>query len=371
MDSIRINSKKEINGKDSTYSLKMEHDPKMCQAVFDSIPTAIFICDEEGKIDYCNDALCKFVNLSYKDIQFKKITEIFPSFLKKNNIFEELNKILFSGDKFSLSVNDMEDKSSGTQKDVLVIFKPVNGSKGILGHIQVSENTEQCIYNNNNELVSLLVKEISHEMGNYFTIIKSNVQYCLKHHANNTDLKESLISVIENLNLADTCTKNLLSLAKTKDQVKPNNVNNIIKKVTTILKTYISHKNIKVNLDLKSLPNLYIDDVKLEQVFVNLLLNSIHSLENRGVVLIRSLFEESTNEIIIRFTDNGKGIPPEYLEKIFDPFCTLSKNGRGLGLAICKNIVCSYAGKIYAENLRDKGAQITLHLPVQNNKLQK
>lgn len=111
------------------------------------------------------------------------------------------------------------------------------------------------------------------------------------------------------------------------------------------------------------------DGTKMEQVFVNLILNSIHALKKNGVIAISSLFERKTNEIIIYIKDNGKGMPKKYGTKAFELFSLVSRSKRvkGLGLAICRNVIDAHNGKIHAENIEDGGTMITIQLPLKRH----
>lgn len=92
-------------------------------------------------------------------------------------------------------------------------------------------------------------------------------------------------------------------------------------------------------------------------------------VKKSGNISISSLFDRKTNNIIIHFRDSGKGIPQKHIKKIFDPFFSLSKKGEGPDLLICQNIINSHGGKIFAENIKNKGTQITIQLPLQKSKL--
>ena len=113
------------------------------------------------------------------------------------------------------------------------------------------------------------------------------------------------------------------------------------------------------------LPFVQGDRIQLQQVALNLLLNAFeamneHPNKNRQV-LIRTGLKDS--QILAAVTDNGNGIPIAEAEKIFNPFYTSKPQGLGMGLSICRSIINSHHGRLWAENNPDGGATFYFSLP--------
>jgi signal transduction histidine kinase len=111
---------------------------------------------------------------------------------------------------------------------------------------------------------------------------------------------------------------------------------------------------------------LYGNHVKLEQLFVNLIQNSIDAIEGQGEGEIILTAEADNKEASITYSDNGEGIEPKILEKIFDPFFTTKEPGKGtgIGLSIVYGIVQEHEGTITCESEKGKGATFEIKLPV-------
>lgn len=133
---------------------------------------------------------------------------------------------------------------------------------------------------------------------------------------------------------------------------------------TITLITTSLEKQVEINRDFCVLPKISCNPGKLNQVFMNLLTNSVQAIEKKGVVTIRTQLEGEW--VVIQFIDNGKGIPSQDLKHIFNPGFT-SKGvgvGTGLGLSICYRILDDHGGSIDVSSEMDKGATFTIRLPV-------
>jgi len=124
--------------------------------------------------------------------------------------------------------------------------------------------------------------------------------------------------------------------------------------VRHILNSELQARQAKLLVEIPNeLPPVYGDRVHLQQVMLNLLLNSLDALdestdENRRIFIQASQIEDGMIQIVL--SDNGTGIEPEKLPHLFEPFFTTKEDGMGIGLAISKAIVDAHGGKITAEN---------------------
>ena len=124
-----------------------------------------------------------------------------------------------------------------------------------------------------------------------------------------------------------------------------------------------SRANLK--LTLGELPSLRCNAGHLSQVFLNLLLNAVHAMDERGEIGIQSGVENG--QIVIRISDTGSGIPPEVLPRIFDPFFTTRDvgSGTGLGLTVSRDIITAHGGAIEVSSKINVGTTFTIQLPIQ------
>ncbi|MDR2579796.1 MAG: hypothetical protein LBC85_02230 [Fibromonadaceae bacterium] len=122
-------------------------------------------------------------------------------------------------------------------------------------------------------------------------------------------------------------------------------------------------KNVKLERSFPPEPlNAEIDSERLQQVMLNLLMNSIHAIETEGCIRVGICTNEGFAEISV--SDNGKGIEQEHLKSIFTPFFTTKEQGTGLGLAIVKKLVDLHEGSISVESRSGKGTSFCIKIPV-------
>jgi signal transduction histidine kinase len=108
--------------------------------------------------------------------------------------------------------------------------------------------------------------------------------------------------------------------------------------------------DLRLGEDMDHLP---MNSKEMKQLILNLARNGMEAMNDKGVLRIETL--NSNDSIQLRMVDNGVGIPPEQLERLFEPFYTTKTNGTGLGLALCLSIVERHNGKIHVESTMGQG----------------
>jgi two-component system NtrC family sensor kinase len=144
------------------------------------------------------------------------------------------------------------------------------------------------------------------------------------------------------------------------------NINTVLDESIEFLKNEASYRNIEIQTDYApDLPWTTTDPTQLQQVFLNILNNSIDAIGKEGKIVIKTGVADN-QELVIEFSDNGPGIPKEVLPKIFDPFFTTKVVGRGtgLGLSISYSIIKQLGGRIMVDSEVGHGTTFTIRLPV-------
>jgi signal transduction histidine kinase len=143
-------------------------------------------------------------------------------------------------------------------------------------------------------------------------------------------------------------------------------VNEIHRETVALLRGEAMRYNISVRTDLAAdLPQIVGDRVQLQQVAMNLIVNSIEAMKDvdgARELVIKSQRAEN-EQILVSFTDTGVGLPPQVSEKIFEPFFTTKPHGTGMGLRISRSIIESHGGRLSATGSPGRGATFQLKLP--------
>jgi signal transduction histidine kinase len=132
------------------------------------------------------------------------------------------------------------------------------------------------------------------------------------------------------------------------------------------MKDHILLRNVDIQTHLDPrLPEVTGEENKLEQVFVNLIVNAAQSMNGQGQLTLRTTRDEETNQVIIQIMDTGCGIEKKYMERVFEPFFTTKsqEKGTGLGLSICHGIIEQHHGSIQVERSDKTGSVLKIELP--------
>jgi signal transduction histidine kinase len=147
----------------------------------------------------------------------------------------------------------------------------------------------------------------------------------------------------------------------------PLNLNDLLEEVLSLVGDHLTFQYIDIIKDFSpDLPPVLGDKTRLEQVFINLLMNSGDAMEGMGRLTVTTALTENREEVEISFKDTGPGIPESYLSRIFDPFFTSKGVGRGvgLGLSISYGIIEKHLGRITVADTGPQGTTFVVKLPV-------
>jgi signal transduction histidine kinase len=220
-----------------------------------------------------------------------------------------------------------------------------------------------------------LAAGVAHEINNPLTGVIGFSQRLLRKSANE-EFRHDLEIIYSEAQRAARVVQNLLTFARRREPKKEySNINGILQKTLELRAYELKTGNIEIVTDLTpSLPEIMVDFLQIQEVFLNIILNAEQAMtetHGRGKLSIKT--RQIKDHIRISFNDDGPGIPPEQLDKVFDPFFTTraEKGGTGLGLSTCHGIVTEHGGRIYARSKPGKGATFFVELPLVTEKRDK
>lgn len=235
--------------------------------------------------------------------------------------------------------------------------------------IKISDELEKSVIRAKNlESLAEMSAGMAHEIRNPLTSIKGYAQYIQFEVEDKSSLKLDAQIIIDEVDRLSRIVDRFLSFARpNKLKLKPTIVNDVVCEVNKIIEKEIEENHIKFSLKLKETPNAMIDFEQLEQVVLNLVLNSIQAMPQGGKLSIYTGYLKDTNMVFISIKDTGIGIDKENYDKIFEPFFTTKDKGTGLGLAICARIIENHKGYIEVSSTKGFETIFTIKLPVVGN----
>jgi C4-dicarboxylate-specific signal transduction histidine kinase len=151
-------------------------------------------------------------------------------------------------------------------------------------------------------------------------------------------------------------------------EMVPQSLNTVVAGSELFLRHELQARRVQVLLSLAPhLPDVVIDRIQIQQVIANLIVNAVQAMsdvENEYPTLTISTRRHDAKTVLVTVDDNGPGIAPNQLQRIFDSFFTTKATGMGMGLPICRSIVETHGGAIEAQNRPEAGARFVVTLPV-------
>lgn len=215
--------------------------------------------------------------------------------------------------------------------------------------------------------IGQITMSLSHEIRNPLSAVKMNLQILQKNEQILGNDRRRIDISIREVNRLEQILLELLDFAKPiQIKFQPHQINDILSSSIELLEIKIKEAALTVKADLyQNLPEMLLDSEKIEQAFINLLLNAIEASPKGGTIHITTgYYKKDRSMIEITIADEGKGISDKNLPNIFQPFFTTKSRGTGLGLGIVKRIVEAHHGSIEADNLNSGGAVFRMRLPI-------
>jgi len=228
-----------------------------------------------------------------------------------------------------------------------------------------------------------IISGIAHEIKNPLTGISCAVQVIQSEMKEDDSNREVATEILNHIKRLDRTVKDLLNYAKPKHpNFQPLKVTDVLDKAIFFVYTEAKKHNVFIEMESDGdIPDVMMDSDQMQQVFLNLIINSIQAMPDGGKLKIIISEAEKENQgitpeireklagekvLLISFRDTGKGIEKDFIESIFDPFFTKKSKGTGLGLAISQRIIHEHGGDIAVSSEVGKGSEFTIYLPIEN-----
>ncbi len=215
-----------------------------------------------------------------------------------------------------------------------------------------------------------LAASLAHEIGTPLNSISGHVQLLARKKTGDTDSNRRLQIIEAQIDNIVRTVKQLLSWThKFELHIQPLDLRHVLEESVLLSSLALQHRKIKVQTEWpQGFPRIYGDAGYLQQVFLNLINNSMDAMPRGGELRLRLRYPSADDPrgVVVELADTGEGIAPETLAHIFEPMFTTKRmgTGAGLGLAICDQIVRQHGGIIRVESELKRGTRFIIILPV-------
>lgn len=283
---------------------------------------------------------------------WKKIHNRSGAFINNEKIRIDDREYIF--DIYTSPLKDNLNKVIGT----IIVFEDVTEKVFIQNQLITSEKMAS---------LGMLSAGIAHEINTPLTGISSYCQFLLD-NPNDEDNQDLVQKMQEQVSRANKIIRTLLDFSRQKgEQPLKIDLGKVLDESVSLVEHQLKKKNIQIKKDC-ALKNKFLGySTRLQQLFINLLINSIDAItHDQGVIDINGL--ETDETAIIEISDNGSGIDPKNISNIFEPFFTTKEPGQGtgLGLSISYNIVKEHYGDIKVTSEKDRGTTFHITFPLKS-----
>jgi PAS domain S-box-containing protein len=344
------------------------------RALFDSLQDGLLLIDEHGYVQEINEPMATLFGSTPHEIvgnfwesYYQQQAPHFPGHLVFNppdDHSETHQRVRYTCPSGHICILDLR---------VIMLQKAGYTANQVILHVvDVTEQIqfqERMLENERFAANGKLAARVAHEINTPLQAIQTAIAV-----AQRSDTEQERTTFLthaqEEVQRVGHIVRQLLDLYRADEETTDmTHVNNLIKKVLVIMGTLAQKRKITIEHILApELPLVRIHADELRQVLVNLIVNAFDSMESGGNLMVRTGVRERSdnvgNLVFIAITDDGCGIPPQEHERIFAPFVTTKKQGAGLGLAITRQIVQEYGGRIQINSQPGKGTTVTILFPL-------
>jgi len=351
----------EINTTFKLISRERETQYHYLQKILELVDTGILSYEQEtGETGWLNEAFKNLMGIPY-------LKTIHSLEKREEVLYKELVK-LKPGDAKILTVN-----RNGQLVKILVTASMLRSDDKIYKLIAF-QNVSEALDETESKAWQKLLSVMTHEIMNSVAPI-SSLADTMKNRLKSLEIANSgLGGQLEDLELGiDTIKRRSEGLLKFTESYRSLNkitrldltkilVRNLFESLNQLMRPSLEKKHIELEIILRD-PTLGVeaDHNLIEQVMINLLVNAVEAVKEREHPRITLSAEiTSNNKTLVKVTDNGMGMPPELQEKIFIPFFSTRKNGSGIGLSLCKQIMLLHKGNILVQSTEGTGSSFIL-----------
>lgn len=354
-----------------SLALKAVQEKGFLERVFDVLREGIVVAGTKGRVHYINQAACEFFGLDRKTAAGESVSDLFPGI--------DWNEVVESGDAVSrdmvvrypearflnfyiapLANQDGGDNPDGDSLGFVIILRDNTRSRE--RHLQEIESEKI-------QAVQSLAAGVAHEIGNPLNSLTIHLQVIERKIRKRAE-PELAAELLEPLEITRSEIKRLdFIVEKFLAAVRPSrpnfetaDLNELLKEALNFIGAEVADRRIAITVDFEEdAPLLRLDRDQMKQVVYNLVRNSAQAIGSDGEIVVRTGFDDEN--VFVVFADDGPGIPPDQVSRVFEPYYTTKKTGSGLGLMIVHRIIHEHGGEVKFRSREGTGTEVTVFLP--------
>lgn len=334
------------------------------------LPVGIIATDTRGRITTWNHAIAQLIGVEATQAIGKKTKELLPPML---------------AGFFSTSGvhSDSSDEQSGREVRLVVL-----GDEVVLNchHLVISDRTgepegEVLLISNMTDLKNLekkmreterlaavgrMAAGVAHEVRNPLSSVKGLALLLQGKFPPKSNEHETATLLIQEVERMNRTISELLSFARpTALNLTNVDVGELLERQVRLMEADAASEGITFTLDLaENLQLITADQDRLNQVFINILLNAVQAMTAGGEIIVSACANMNSKIITISFADTGSGMKKETLKQVFFPYFTTRTNGTGIGMALSQKVIADHGGTIHVQSVPGQGTTVTIELPI-------
>jgi len=344
------------------------------EATFAAITDGISVHDESFRVVRANQALGVILGISAEELIGQNGEEVFAEWYGEGDA-SPLALALKENRVQTFQADQPGGRSGCFQITIYPLSQDVRDPRPAVGRkaagvVQVIEDVTaekriqaQLIQSEKMAALGKMMASLAHEINNPLQALKSGLGLLLKPFLTDEKRERYLTVVSTEVQRLLDISGRMLYFSRPSLEPQPTDVNALLDEVLALADRTLRHGDVELALQLaQDLPECNLASGQFKQVFLNIILNAAEAMPEGGQLFISTALVNS--EIHVAFRDTGKGIKPDELTRIFDPFHTTKKDGTGLGLNISHRIVDQHGGRIEVTSRVGEGSIFTVCLPL-------
>jgi two-component system sensor histidine kinase HydH len=331
-----------------------------------NMPIGLLAVDMDGRIASFNQTAESVLQLSSREVLWKKPQEVLPRAMleltdrlkTEKGLLEKEILCPVTGDKIiplEVIATFLQDET-GASLGYVILFRDLSEIRQLKREIERNQRLAS---------VGKLAAGIAHEIRNPLSSIKGFATYFKERYRGVPEDQKTAEIMIQEVERLNRVIGQLLEFARPMSiKKKPVSLATLVQDSMKMIEADAHRKGIRLHVGgIPDIEEVSIDPDRIKQVFLNLYLNALEAMQNGGTLSVELRRNDVSNNVEITISDTGTGIKEAYLPHVFDPYFTTKSSGTGLGLAIVHKIIESHGGTVRVKSRHGTGTTVAIILP--------